>query len=83
MHKTRFRPNMFGKRGQKRDDIMFNLALNLVNARNIKAAALAYGLGSAGTMPSSTMASMACVSISSQIEKRLSASHKVVILGRA
>ena len=46
MHKTRFRPNMFGKRGQKCDDIMFNLALNFINARDIKGAALAHGLGS-------------------------------------
>ena len=37
MHEPRLRPDMFGKTGQKGDDIMFDLAFDFIDARNIKA----------------------------------------------
>ena len=40
MHKPRILANMFGKVGQKGNNIMFGFALNFVNAINFKGAAL-------------------------------------------
>ena len=70
MHKARFRPDMLGQAGQKAITSCLTSA-NLVNPRHIKAAArTTASAASAGTMPSLTIASIAWVSISNQMENR-------------
>ena len=45
MDEARFRPDMFGQRCQEGDNVVFDLAFDLVDALNIEAAPRADGLG--------------------------------------
>ena len=71
MHEARLGPDDLGEVGEEGDDVVLDLALDRVDARDVERGVLALvpdRLGRAfGMMPSSAMASAACASISNQM----------------
>ena len=86
MHETRIRADEFGEVGEEGDDVVLDLAFDLVDPRDVELGVLAFGqmvlAASFGITPSSAWASAACASISNQILKRVSGSQMAAISGR-
>ena len=73
MDKARLRADVLGEVGQKGDDVVLRLALDLVDARDLEGSPLPHRPRRfLGITPSSAWASQACASISSQMRKRVS-----------
>ena len=86
MDETGIGTDDLGEVGQEGDDIMLHLALDGVDALDIKGGVLALGPDGLGRFlrmtPRSARASQAWASISNQILKRVCGSQMVVISGR-
>ena len=87
VHEPRFRPDNFGQMREKGDDVVFDLALDLVDARGIERRRLLpfaqiFFAAAFGIRPRSAMASAACASISNQMRKRVSGVQIAAICGR-
>ena len=86
MHEARIRADEFGEVGEEGDDVVLDLALDLVDPRDVEGASLPLAqmvlAASFGITPSSAWASAACASISNQILKRVSGSQMEAISGR-
>src|SRR5215831_16299774 len=86
VNEARLRSDDFGEVGEERDNVMLDLAFNLVDAAISKVASLPLAqitlAASFGTMPLSARASVAWASIWNQIRKRVWGSQIAAISGR-
>ena len=86
MHEARLRADDLGQVRQEGDDVVLDLGLDGIDARDVEFGVLALLpdllAASFGMMPSSAMASAACASISNQMRKRVSGDQIAVISGR-
>ena len=86
MHEPRVGPDDFGEMGEEGDDVVLDLALDLVDARGIEWRRLPFSqmvlAADFGIMPSSAMALAACASISNQMRNRVSGVQIAAICGR-
>ena len=87
VHEARLRPDDLGEMRQEGDDVVLDLALDRVDARDVELAPScpcprSVLAASFGTMPSSAIASAACASISNQMRNRVSGDQIAVISGR-
>ena len=81
--KARLGADMLGEVGQKRDHIVTGFALDLVDALDLKGAALPYrARRTRGNDAELRLRVAACASISNQIRNRFSGSQMRVISGR-
>ena len=87
VHEARLRADDLGEVGEEGDDVVLDLALDRVDARDVERRPLLplsqiVFAAAFGMMPSSAMASAACASISNQMRKRVCGSQIAAISGR-
>ena len=86
VHEARLRPDDLGKMGEEGDDVVLDLALDRIDARDVEARleplSQTSRAASCGTTPSSATPSVACASISNQMRKRVSGDQMAAISGR-
>ena len=88
MHEARFGPDDLRQMREERDDVVLDLALDLVDARDVEFGACrpfprSWRAASFGMTPSSASASAACASISNQMRNFVSGDQIAAISGRA
>ena len=87
VHEARLGADDLGEVGEEGDDVVLDLALDLVDARDVEDGVARPSprwprAASFGITPSSAMASAACASISNQMRKRVSGDQIAAISGR-